>query len=78
MPYILKPPKIIFKKDGTPVEIHHVNQSANGPFKEMHWSEHRGKGEYKKNHPQHNRTSKIDRVEFNKKKRETKRQKIRV
>ena len=38
----------VFKDDGTPVEIHHENQGANGPYKEMHRNDHRGKGNYKK------------------------------
>ena len=57
-----------FKKDGTSVEIHHVNQDPKGPFKEMHWKDHRGKGNHKKNHP--NKNSKIDRKDFDKAKRE--------
>lgn len=35
-----------FKKDGKPVEIHHEGQNADGPFKEMHPNDHRGKGNY--------------------------------
>ena len=51
-----------FKSDGTSVEIHHVGQNPDGPFKEMHWSEHRGKDTYRQNHPDN--ISKIDRKEF--------------
>ena len=40
-----------FKEDGTPVEIHHEGQSMDGPYREMHWRDHRGKGNDKKNHP---------------------------
>ena len=29
------------KKDGKPIEIHHDEQNPNGPFKEMHSSDHR-------------------------------------
>lgn len=36
----------------------------------MHRSDHRGKGNYKKNHPQSNEKSRIDREEFAKQKRE--------
>ena len=60
----------IFKDDKTPVEIHHLGQDNNGPYKEMHRSDHRGKGNYKKNHPQSNEKSRIDREEFAKQKRE--------
>ena len=59
-----------FKSDGKKVEIHHDAQNPNGPFKEMHWEEHRGKNNYKKNHPNIGSPSKINRKEFNKAKRE--------
>ena len=59
-----------FKKDGKPVEIHHEQQSPNGPFREMHPNEHRGKGYDKENHPNKNLPSSIDRNEFYKAKRE--------
>ncbi|MBQ5784605.1 MAG: hypothetical protein IIW11_06470, partial [Bacteroidales bacterium] len=41
---LLNPPTKIgkaptFKSDGTPVEIHHVSQNPEGPFKEMHRNE---------------------------------------
>lgn len=52
-----KPP---LGKDGKPVEIHHVNQKANGPVKEMTRTDHRGKGNYAKNHPNRG-PSQIDR-----------------
>ena len=55
-----------FKKDGKTVEIHHIGQNPNGPFKEMHHSEHRGKGNYKSNNPNGSESSKINRNEFNK------------
>jgi RHS repeat-associated protein len=38
------------KETGKPIEIHHVGQSSKGPWKEMKWQEHRGKGNYKKHH----------------------------
>ena len=60
----------IFKDDKTPVEIHHMGQNNNGPYKEMHRSNHRGKDNYKKNHPQSNEKSRINREEFAKQKRE--------
>jgi len=53
-----------FKKDGTKVEIHHENQNPDGPFKEMHWKDHRGKGNDKINHPNKGSASKIDRKDF--------------
>ena len=59
-----------FKSDGKKVEIHHEGQNPNGPFKEMHKNEHRGKKNYKKNHPNINRPSKIDRREFDKARKE--------
>ena len=59
----------VFKKDGTAVEIHHVGQSADGPYLEMHRSDHRGKGNYKENHPNADASTQIDRKEFNKQRR---------
>jgi RHS repeat-associated protein len=59
-----------FKEDGTPVELHHVGQSPTGPFQEMHWKEHRGKGNDKLNHPDKRGPSKIDRRGFQRQKRE--------
>ncbi len=58
-----------FKSDGTKVEIHHIGQDPQGPYKEMHWSDHRGKGHYKENHSKTN-TSNIDRKSFNAQKKE--------
>ena len=58
-----------FKSDGTKVEIHHIGQDPQGPYKEMHWSDHRVKGHYKENHPKTN-TSNIDRKSFNAQKKE--------
>ena len=52
-----------FKSDKTSVEIHHEGQNPNGPFKEMHWQEHRGKGNFKKNHSV-KEESRIDRNKF--------------
>ena len=59
----------VFKKDRTAVEIHHVGQSADGPYIEMHRSDHRGKGNYKENHPNSDAGSQVDRKEFNKQRR---------
>ncbi|WP_276880496.1 HNH/ENDO VII family nuclease, partial [Bacteroides heparinolyticus] len=58
-----------FKKDNKAVEIHHEGQNPNGPFKEMSQHDHRGKGNYSKNHPKMVENSKINRVEFNKAKK---------
>ncbi|MDN0048455.1 RHS repeat-associated core domain-containing protein, partial [Bacteroides gallinaceum] len=59
-----------FKQDGTSVEIHHEGQNPNGPFKEMSKQDHRGRGNFKKNHPNLGQPSKIDRKEFEKAKKE--------
>lgn len=57
-----------FKSDNTSVEIHHVGQNPEGPFIEMHWKDHRGKGNNKGNHPI--RKTLIDRKDFRKKVRD--------
>jgi RHS repeat-associated protein len=60
-----------YKEDGKSIEIHHDGQNPEGPFKEMHPEEHRGKGNFKKNHSNTGQEpSKIDRKEWNKKVRE--------
>ena len=59
----------IFKEDGTPVEIHHMERNSNGPYIEMHKSDHRGKGNYKTNHPNSDTNTQIDRKEFRKQRR---------
>lgn len=59
----------VFKNDGSPVEIHHVDQSTDGPYVEMHMNDHRGKGNYKENHPKSSENSRIDRQEFAKQRR---------
>jgi RHS repeat-associated protein len=59
-----------FKEDGSSVEIHHVGQKPEGPFKEMHKDDHRGKGNDKVNHPDKGKQSKVDRKEFQKAKAE--------
>ena len=41
----------IFRSDGTPVEIHHLEQSVDGPYVEMHRYDHRGKDNHKVNNP---------------------------
>jgi hypothetical protein len=53
-----------FKDDGTSVEIHHVDQDPNGPFKEMHKNDHRGKGSDGLNHPNKSKPSQVERREF--------------
>lgn len=45
-----------FKSDGTKVELHQIGQNPEGPYKEMHWFDHRGKANFKKNHPGKERT----------------------
>jgi RHS repeat-associated protein len=59
-----------FKKDGTSVEIHHEGQSMEGPYKEMHWRDHRGKGNDKINHPDKGNPSKILRKLWDKQREE--------
>jgi len=58
-----------FKSDGTPVEIHH--QGSEGPYKEMHWEDHREKGNFNKNHLQgkHQPLTKAQRKTFNSKRK---------
>ena len=58
-----------FKKDGSKVEIHHKGQNPDGPFKEIHWNEHRGKGNDITNHPNKSAPSKINRKEFKQQKK---------
>lgn len=54
------------KKDGKSVEIHHEDQNENRPFREMHPHDHRGKGNYTKNHPPGNTPlTKEERKRFN-------------
>ena len=53
--------------DGNPIELHHRNQTPDGPIDEMTRTDHRKGDNYKKNHSntgQHKTT--IDRIEFNK------------
>ena len=59
-----------FKDDKKPVEIHHEGQNPSGPFKEMHWQDHRGQGNDKKNHPNKSQSSTIDRKAFNEAKKQ--------
>ena len=49
-----------FKNGNKPVEIHHEGQNPNEPFKEMSRHEHRGKGNYRKNHSNTGEMSKIE------------------
>ncbi|AGX44484.1 HNH/ENDO VII family nuclease [Clostridium saccharobutylicum] len=60
----------ISNKDGRPIEIHHNDQKPEGPFDEMHPSDHRYGENYKENHPNYNEPSKIDRKQFRKHRRE--------
>ena len=46
-------------KDGKSVELHHEGQKPNGKLTEMTLEQHRGKGNYRKNHPNRGR-SKVD------------------
>jgi hypothetical protein len=52
--------------DHRPIEIHHEGQNPDGPFHEMHPSDHRYGDNYKKNHPNFDGNSKIDRKQFRK------------
>lgn len=62
-----KPGKAPIGEDGKPVELHHRHQGPNDPLDEMTREDHRGKGNYKKNHPNTGeKPSKIDRKEFRK------------
>jgi RHS repeat-associated protein len=54
------------KEDGHPVEIHHDKQNKNGPFSEKTRTGHRGKENYKTNHPFPKKRSEIDRRSFDK------------
>ena len=57
--------------DGHPVELHHRDQTMDGPLDEMTRTDHRGKGNYKKNHPNTGKSpSKIDRSRFKKQRNE--------
>ena len=60
----------ISNKDGREIEIHHDKQQPLGPFEEMHPSDHRYGENYKKNHPNYKKKSKVDRTQFNKWKKE--------
>jgi RHS repeat-associated protein len=55
-------------KDGNPVELHHAGGKQNSPLEEMTRTEHRGPGNYTKNHPDTNKSpSQIDREKFRQK-----------
>ena len=57
--------------DGKPVELHHKDQKPEGPLLEMTQKEHRGAGNYNRNHPQGNRhPSRINRNEANRQREE--------
>ncbi len=63
-----KPP---IGKDGNPVERHHVKGNPQGPVKSMTRTDHRGAGNYKKNHPDTNKKpSRIDRNQAARQRRE--------
>jgi len=52
-------------EDGKPVELHHRKQTEDGPIDEKTMTEHRGKGNFKKNHKNTGGLpSKIDRKKF--------------
>ena len=54
-------------EDGNPVELHHREQTPDGPIDEMTRKEHRGGENYKKNHENTGQEkSKIDRGDFKK------------
>lgn len=57
------------KKDGKPIEIHHDDQSPNGPFYEKTQTDHRLGGNYKKNHPHYDEKSKINRAQWRQQKK---------
>jgi len=38
-------------EDGRGIEIHHIGQNPNGPFREMTMTDHRGPGNKGRNHP---------------------------
>ncbi len=52
--------------DGHPVELHHPGQRPEPPFYEMSRTDHRLGENYKKNHPDYDKPSKIDREKFRK------------
>lgn len=64
------PPQAPVGKDCNPVELHHDSQKPSGPFQEMTRTEHRGAGNFNKNHPRRNRPSRIDRAEAGRQRRE--------
>ena len=58
-------------KDGYPIELHHRGQSQDGPLDEMTRTQHRGVGNFKKNHSNvGTEKSKINRNESNRERRE--------
>lgn len=57
--------------DGHPVELHHDGQKMGSDLKEMTRTDHRGKGNFKKNHPNTGQSpSEIDRAAFDKEREE--------
>jgi len=69
---MIKPPRRglapISKIDNKQIEIHHLDQNPTGPFLEMHFTYHRGKGYDKINHPNKGQPSRINRNEWNRQK----------
>lgn len=65
----MKEGKLPIGEDGHPMELHHKDQDPNGELVPMTRTEHRGKGNYKKNHPNKGQ-SKIDRKRHAKQRRE--------
>lgn len=54
--------------DGMPVELHHPDQQNGAPYEEKSQTDHRGKGNYKKNHSNTGQSkSKVDRKAFKQK-----------
>lgn len=61
----MKQGKAPIGNDGHPVELHHNGQKPNGELVPMTRTEHRGQGNFSKNHPYRGR-SRIDRSKFKK------------
>ncbi len=55
---------LVSQKDNMPIEIHHENGNPEGPFHEMHETDHRFGDNYQKNHPTVNKPSEVDRDQF--------------
>jgi hypothetical protein len=58
-------------KDDKPIEIHHVGQKPEDPFKEMTQTDHRGPGNFAKNHHNTGQSpSQVDRREWKRQQRQ--------